>query len=265
VKVPEIITIALITLILINPLSIGKTTWVNIPFSQQSLSNSPKANFTYSPTNPVVNQPVNFTDQSVGNITSREWNFGDGTPQISNVTAPTHEYVESGYYTVTLTVADQENYIPVSASLYVRKINTSLLLDSPTFPYGGNEATLTATLTDEYGNRAPPALQISFYVNDSRGDNIPIEVGYTDGIGRAVITYVANSSGLIKAVFNGTTVYAGTVSNVQAIGVGFNIIPYAALASAAVVVMSVGLAYLRWRSRKTAMVEKESSEDEEKE
>lgn len=263
-KVPEIITIALITLILIHPLSIGKTTWVNIPFSQQILSNFPTANFTYSPTNPVVNQLVNFTDHSSGNITSWKWDFGDSTP-MSNVTAPTHEYVESRYYTVTLTVADQENYISVSASLYVRKINTSLLLDPPEFPYGGNEATLAATLTDEYGNRAPPALQISFYVNDSRGDNLPIEVGYTDGIGRAVITYVANSSGLIKAVFNGTTVYAGTVSNVQAIGVGFNIIPYAALASAAVIVMSVGLAYLRWRSRKSAMVGKEPSEDEEKE
>jgi hypothetical protein len=251
-KTIKIITVALITLILVHSLSIEKTAGVS-------------ANFTYSPTNPVVNQPVNFTDHSSGNITSREWDFGDGTAHVYNVTMPIHVYSESGNYTVILFVADQESRIPVSASLFVRKINTSLALDPPVFSSGGNEATLTATLSDEYGSRASSALPISFYVNDSRGDNLLVGVGYTDGIGRVSVAYVANSSGWVKAVFNGTTVYAGAVSNVQAFSVGFNIIPYAALASAAVIVMSVALAYLRWRSRKSAMVERESSEKDEEE
>lgn len=246
-KTLKIITIALITFILIHPLSIGKTTGVS-------------ANFTYSPTNPVVNQPVNFTSSGV-NVTSWEWDFGDDTLNVYNVTMPTHVYIESRYYTVTLTVADQESRgIPVSVRLFVRKINTSLLLDPPEFSSGGNEVTLTATLSDEYGERAPSVLPVFFYVNDSRGDNLPAGVGYTDGIGRASVAYVANSSGWVKAVFNGTSVYAVAVSNVQAISAGFNIIPYAALASAAVIVMSVALAYLRWRSRKSARVEKEPSE-----
>ena len=137
-KTLKIITIALITFILIHPLSIGKTTGVS-------------ANFTYSPTNPVVNQPVNFTSSGV-NVTSWEWDFGDDTLNVYNVTMPTHVYIESRYYTVTLTVADQESRgIPVSVRLFVRKINTSLLLDPPEFSSGGNEVTLTATLSDEYG------------------------------------------------------------------------------------------------------------------
>jgi hypothetical protein len=244
-KTLKIITIALIAFILIHPLNIVKSSGVS-------------AFFTYSPTNPVVNQLVNFTDHSSGNLSSWEWDFGDGTT-ISSTSTPEHVYVESGYYTVTLTVPDQES-IPFSARLFVRKINTSLLLDPPEFSSGGNEATLTATLSDEYGNRATSVLPVLFYVNDSRGDNLPAGVGYTDGIGRATVAYAANSSGWVKAVFNGTSVYAGAVSNVQAISVSFNIIPYAALASAAVIVMSMGLAYLRWRSRKSARVEKEPSE-----
>jgi len=68
----------------------------------------PVASFSYSPQNPVVNETITFdasasTDPD-GNITSYEWNFGDG-----NITNTTHEilnhsYSETGGYEVTLTV-----------------------------------------------------------------------------------------------------------------------------------------------------------------
>jgi len=70
----------------------------------------PVASFSYSPQNPVVNETITFdasasTDPD-GNITSYEWDFGDG-----NITNTTHEilnhsYSEAGSYEVTLTVKD---------------------------------------------------------------------------------------------------------------------------------------------------------------
>ena len=72
----------------------------------------PKASFTFSPKNPLVNEEITFnasasTDPD-GSIVSYEWDFGDG-----NITNTTHEiikhsYSEAGSYEVTLTVTDDE-------------------------------------------------------------------------------------------------------------------------------------------------------------
>lgn len=45
---------------------------------------------------------VNFIDQSFGNPTSWSWDFGDGTGATEQ--NPVHQYTESGYKTVTLTI-----------------------------------------------------------------------------------------------------------------------------------------------------------------
>jgi len=54
---------------------------------------------------------VNFTNQSVGNITSWQWNFGDpATPSdTSSLQHPYYIYSLPGTYTVSLTVSDGEN------------------------------------------------------------------------------------------------------------------------------------------------------------
>jgi PKD repeat protein len=45
---------------------------------------------------------VDFTDTSLGNPTSFQWNFGDG--EGSSQQHPVHEYDAPGTYAVTLTV-----------------------------------------------------------------------------------------------------------------------------------------------------------------
>jgi gliding motility-associated-like protein len=52
---------------------------------------------------------VNFSDTSstTSPITSWVWNFGDGSPTSNNPT-PTHTYSDTGQYTVTLTITNQE-------------------------------------------------------------------------------------------------------------------------------------------------------------
>jgi PKD repeat protein len=50
---------------------------------------------------------VYFYDQSIGNITSWSWNFGDpasGANNTSTIQHPVHQFSSSGYYTVCLTV-----------------------------------------------------------------------------------------------------------------------------------------------------------------
>ena len=63
---------------------------------------------------------VNFTDLSMGNITSWNWNFGDGA--TSSIQNPEHMYAHPGQYNVSLTVANsltsatevKEHYINVT-------------------------------------------------------------------------------------------------------------------------------------------------------
>lgn len=72
----------------------------------------PTASFVFSPTDPVVNQAVNFnasasTAAAGRRIVSYTWDFGDGTPIVTNgVPVASHGYGSARTYTVTLTVAD---------------------------------------------------------------------------------------------------------------------------------------------------------------
>lgn len=64
---------------------------------------------SFSATQVCVNNPTLFTDQSTvagGNILSWNWNFGDpnSSSNTSNLANPTHTYLVSGAYLVTLTV-----------------------------------------------------------------------------------------------------------------------------------------------------------------
>ncbi len=60
------------------------------------------AGFTFSPSSPVAEDPVSFTDTSTGGVTSRQWNFGDGSSSAQ--ATPVKRYSSPGTYTVTLTV-----------------------------------------------------------------------------------------------------------------------------------------------------------------
>lgn len=46
---------------------------------------------------------ITFTDKSLGPITTRAWNFGDGSPARGELN-PTHTFTQEGQFTVTLTV-----------------------------------------------------------------------------------------------------------------------------------------------------------------
>ncbi|MFA4853060.1 MAG: M43 family zinc metalloprotease, partial [Bacteroidales bacterium] len=65
---------------------------------------APVAAFTWTPTSPVVNTSVQFTDQSTNTPTSWAWDFGDGG--ISTIQTPTHTYTATGTKNVCLTATN---------------------------------------------------------------------------------------------------------------------------------------------------------------
>jgi Zn-dependent metalloprotease/PKD repeat protein len=72
-------------------------------YTTGSTNTAPVANFTFT----TSGLTANFTDTSTdaqNNITSRSWNFGDGT--TSTATSPSHTYTTAGTRTVTETVTD---------------------------------------------------------------------------------------------------------------------------------------------------------------
>ncbi len=82
----------------------------------------PTADYAYQPANPRTADTIQFTDVSTdldGTIVAWFWRFGDGgTSAIKN---PTHRYTNSGTYTVTLNVTDDDGgYSQKSKTILVR-------------------------------------------------------------------------------------------------------------------------------------------------
>ena len=82
------------------------------------------ANFTVNQTTGLPQQPLDFTDQSDGNISSWLWNFGDGNTSI--LKNPTHSYTTPGNYSVSLTVSGLGNS---STEMKTNYINIAIPLE----------------------------------------------------------------------------------------------------------------------------------------
>lgn len=75
---------------------------------QQTQSQGPSASFTWSSNG--FNLTVQDTShQGAAAITNWQWNFGDGSGQVSNQNPGTHVYTNPGPYTVELTLTDSNN------------------------------------------------------------------------------------------------------------------------------------------------------------
>jgi len=73
------------------------------------LNRRPIAEFTFSPSDPSIQDEVNITDASSdpdGTVTSWFWDFGDGT--TSTVQSPSHTFTQKGEWQITLTVTDND-------------------------------------------------------------------------------------------------------------------------------------------------------------
>ena len=62
---------------------------------------------------------VNFLDISDSLSTVRQWNFGDGNISNDNSESMSHEYTQSGTYTVSLTAGEGQNAVSISKTAYI--------------------------------------------------------------------------------------------------------------------------------------------------
>ncbi len=77
------------------------------------------ANFIANETEVCVNELIQFTDQSIGNVESWEWSFIGGSPETSSEQNPTVIYESAGEYDVELTVFDGTDYSTMLKEDYI--------------------------------------------------------------------------------------------------------------------------------------------------
>jgi hypothetical protein len=103
----------------------------NYHTSRSNHANSGMANqstllpaFFGTPTSGVFPLDVHFFDQSQGNPTEWEWNFGDGT--IDTVQNPTHSYTQIGVYSVSLVIKDAAGMNSIVFQNYITVLTTGI-------------------------------------------------------------------------------------------------------------------------------------------
>ena len=136
----------------------------------------PKASFTVSadcsddPCRVRTGEEIRFTDTSTGEVTERNWDFGDGA--TSDLKSPTHAWSTPGFYDVTLTVSDGSNSDSAARTILVEAT-----------PVGPPEASFQLDIPcDEDLCRTLTGAPVSF-VDTSTGNVTEWRWSFGDGVG----------------------------------------------------------------------------------
>jgi PKD repeat protein len=129
----------------------GQTDDFNIRISPGEGS---ECDFTFSPTDPVVDQDIFFVDTSVSNegpaIVQSLWDFGDG--ETAEGFSVTHSYSAVGTFTVVHTIVDAEGFTTVCEPVEItvtRGEPDCQFLFSPPDPVDGDLITFDASESDD--------------------------------------------------------------------------------------------------------------------
>jgi large repetitive protein len=150
----------------------------------------PVAAFTVSPTNPAVNEPVQFNASASRpaenrTIQSYEWAFGDGST-ASGMTA-SRSYSQAGGFNVVLTVKDNAGKIGTasqSVTVGAGAVPTPVIAFSPNDPMPG-----TRVFFDASESTAPPGRTIVEYHWNLGDGNIQTTGVRTDHVYTAIGNY----------------------------------------------------------------------------
>lgn len=157
-------------------------------------SNGLFADFIADPTVVHVQSPVDFSDRSLGLVTSWQWDFDNNGSIESNERNPVHSYSQPGIYSVKLTVSDginsqseiKDSYITVLPAVGI-ETNTDNTMDPFTLftdpgctsllvKYNGTESlSMALNLFDMAGKRVQ---QWSFTANHGETSRLRINKGY---------------------------------------------------------------------------------------
>ena len=145
----------------------------------------PTADFEGEPFYGDAPLTVNFTDLSYGDITSWEWDFGDGN--TSTEQNPDNEYLQGGFYTVKLKVVGSGSSDSITKLDYINVNFVEPTADFVGTPTSG-EAPLEVTFTDlsadsvntwnwDFGDGGTSNFQNPVYVyNDAGTYNVSLTV-----------------------------------------------------------------------------------------
>jgi PKD repeat protein len=137
--------------------------------------------------------PVQFRDQSLGNITSWSWSFPGGTPSTSTSQNPSVTYSTGGVYSATLTVSNGVNTSTITIPNYV------LILSSAPKTNTGCTLTSNSNLNNGFG------IGIFYFglgtiANSTSGSN-----GYYNDYSCSQYTYLTPGNTYNATITTGTT------------------------------------------------------------
>lgn len=120
----------------------GKSTEIKKDYI--SIGLGPKADFAGTPTSGNVPMSVTFTDKSQGQVTTWQWDFGDG--KSSSEKNPVHTYWTAGVFNVILTVSNEYGSSDATKNSYITVVGplTSKFSADP----GTGKAPLLVKFTD---------------------------------------------------------------------------------------------------------------------
>ncbi|MFN2422689.1 MAG: gliding motility-associated C-terminal domain-containing protein [Cryomorphaceae bacterium] len=146
------------------------------------LEGGPEAAFGFTPSGTVGPETVvvfnNQSESGGAAITSQEWNFGDGT--VSTALNPEHQYTNSGAYSITLTVTD-ENGCTSTAEATI-SVTFDLRIPGGFSPNGDGVGDLfvirgleafPGSILQIFNRWGAVVFETTFYNNDWDGDNLP--------------------------------------------------------------------------------------------
>jgi PKD repeat protein len=140
---------------------------------------------------------ISYSDNSVGDVVSWEWEFDGGTPGTSSLENPTVVYNTTGNYDVTLTVSDGNNEDEIEKSDYITVSGS--VPQTPNIPDGASELCENQEDTEYETSGSPNAILYEWVLAPSSAGEIlnngkqQISINWDD-------TFTGNATVKVKAV-----------------------------------------------------------------